>query len=96
MPQAIRGAVFLLVLAFAALSLPARQAYADELAAGKALFEKVCGACHSLDRPRSKKKTEKQWEATVKRMRKYAGTFTQDEARLIVIYLSANYAEGMP
>lgn len=39
-------------------------------AADKALFEKKCGRCHSIDRPLSRKKTLKEWNAIVERMQK--------------------------
>ncbi|MDD5773673.1 MAG: hypothetical protein PHX78_09450 [bacterium] len=38
--------------------------------ADKALFEKKCGKCHSIDRPLSYKKTLKEWNATVDKMQK--------------------------
>lgn len=58
---------------------------------GKALFENSCGKCHSLDRPKSKKKTTEEWETTVLRMKKGGAPITDDEAKLIVNYLSETY-----
>ena len=52
----------------------------------KALFEKKCIQCHTLDRPRSKKKTEKEWSETVMRMKNVNGApITDEEAKIIRI-----------
>jgi cytochrome c5 len=58
---------------------------------GKTLFENNCGKCHNLDRPKSKKKTTDEWETTVLRMKKNEATITDDEAKLIINYLSETY-----
>ena len=58
---------------------------------GKTLFENNCGNCHSLDRPKSIKKTKEEWETTVLRMKKNGAAITDDEAKIIINYLSATY-----
>lgn len=68
---------------------------ADEKAPtdAKALFEAKCGVCHSVDRPKGKKKTREDWEKTVNRMIKNNGArVSDDEAKAIIDYLSKNYA----
>lgn len=58
----------------------------------KDLFEQKCGLCHSLDRPKSKKKTAAEWESTVMRMKNNNGApVTDEDAKMIIEYLSENY-----
>ncbi len=60
----------------------------------KALFEQKCSTCHSIDRPKSKKKTAKEWENTVMRMKNVNGCpITDEEAKIIIDYLSKNYSK---
>jgi mono/diheme cytochrome c family protein len=60
----------------------------------KALFESKCSQCHSTDRPKSKKKTEKEWESTVTRMKNQnRGKITDEEAKIIIGYLTATYGK---
>jgi cytochrome c5 len=58
---------------------------------GKTLFESNCGKCHNLDRPKSKKKTNTEWETTVLRMKQKGMAITDDEAKIIINYLSEIY-----
>lgn len=58
---------------------------------GKTLFENNCGECHNLDRPESKKKTKDEWETTVLRMKQNGAAITDDEAKIIINYLSEIY-----
>ncbi|GAB4409319.1 MAG: hypothetical protein OHK0032_04870 [Thermodesulfovibrionales bacterium] len=59
----------------------------------KALLEQKCSICHSIERPKSQRKTPKQWDDTVMRMRENGCPITDDEAREIIDYLSNNYAK---
>jgi len=60
---------------------------------GKSLFETKCGICHSLDRPKAKKKDRAGWEKTVMRMKNANGCpITDDEAKAIIDHLAKNYA----
>lgn len=60
----------------------------------KALFENKCSQCHSTDRPKSKKKTEKEWESTAMRMKNQnGGKVTDEEAKIIIGYLTATYGK---
>ncbi len=60
----------------------------------KALFENKCSQCHSADKPKSKKKTEKEWESTVMRMKNVNGCkITDEEAKAIIGYLTAAYGK---
>jgi len=56
------------------------------------LFESKCSICHTIDRPKSKKKTKAEWETTVMRMKNKNGCPVSDEeARAIIDYLSEKY-----
>jgi len=56
------------------------------------LFEQKCSICHSIERPKSKIKTRKEWETTVTRMRnEHDAPITDDEARMIIEYLTEHY-----
>lgn len=60
---------------------------------GKAVFEKKCGSCHGLDKARSKKKNEKEWLATVERMKKKGASLNDEETSAVVEYLAKNYGK---
>lgn len=60
----------------------------------KALFEAKCGTCHKADRATSKKKTPKEWQATVTRMKDVRkAPINDEEAAVITNYLSENYGK---
>jgi len=56
------------------------------------LFESKCSICHSIDRPKSKKKSKKGWESTVMRMKNKNGCpINDEEAKIIIDYLAEKY-----
>ena len=58
------------------------------------LFESKCSLCHSIDRPKSKKKSKAGWEATVMRMKNKNGCpITDEEAKMIIDYLDEEYGK---
>lgn len=58
------------------------------------LFESKCSLCHSVDRPKSKKKSKTGWETTVMRMKNKNGlTITDEEANMIINYLADKYGK---
>jgi hypothetical protein len=58
------------------------------------LFERKCGACHSIKKPKSKKKTKAGWEKTVMKMKNvHMAPISSEEARVIVDYLASNYGK---
>lgn len=62
------------------------------------VFEETCSVCHSIDRPKSKKKSRAEWQETVKRMQNVNGArqkadLTDEKARIIINHLSANYGK---
>ncbi len=58
----------------------------------KGLFERKCGTCHTLKRSTSEKRTAREWQRTVLRMKNAMGArITDQEAKEIIEYLSKNY-----
>ncbi len=92
----MRRPVSVISIMIAALLISGVAVYAGEETKtdAKALFEKKCIQCHTLDRPRSKKKTEKEWSETVMRMKNVNGApITDEEAKIIIKYLSETYGK---
>jgi len=84
-------AVFIPVLLVSAVAVYAGE---ETKAEAKALFEKKCIQCHTLDRPRSQRKTEKEWRETVIRMKKENGApITDEQAETIIRYLTETYGK---
>jgi mono/diheme cytochrome c family protein len=84
--------VLFAVLFTAATILPAMAAVDKTAADAQALFEKKCSACHGSDRAKGKKKTARDWESTVMRMKeKKNANISDDEAKAITDYLAKNY-----
>jgi mono/diheme cytochrome c family protein len=85
------AAMYLLIIIFLALSsTPVHSG--EETVDAKSLFEKNCSRCHTIERPKSKKKTKEGWETTVMRMKKVNGCpITDEEAQIIIDYLTRNY-----
>jgi mono/diheme cytochrome c family protein len=88
-----KATLFTLVTSVFFLSTVLCPAAEKEVTDGKTLFENNCGKCHNLDRPKSKKKTSGEWETTVLRMKmkKNGAAITDDEAKLIINYLSETF-----
>jgi mono/diheme cytochrome c family protein len=60
----------------------------------KGLFEAKCGACHSIERPKSKNKTKQEWESTVMRMKNInRSPITDQEAKIIIDYLAERFGK---
>jgi len=86
---------FTTLIATAALTLAATAAFGAEpspLAEGRALFEKNCVTCHSLDRSLSVQSDRAGWEATIKRMIAKGAKLDKAQVDLILGYLSAKSA----
>ncbi|NLT24810.1 MAG: hypothetical protein GXX82_17340 [Syntrophorhabdus sp.] len=76
--------VFLFLFGGAAVGVPAEKG-------GRALFEKKCGACHSIDKPKSQGKTRAEWQATVVRMKGHGAALTDADISAIVDHLARAY-----
>lgn len=58
------------------------------------LFERKCGTCHSIEKPKSKTKTRKEWKKTVMRMKNVnMAPISSKEAQLIVDYLATSHGK---
>jgi mono/diheme cytochrome c family protein len=85
-----------ILLGIGLLVIAGEAAYGADKPAGEAqgLFEKKCSTCHSTSRTTSQKKTAREWERTVSRMKNSLGAqLTDQEATAIVEYLSKNHGE---
>lgn len=59
-----------------------------------ALFESKCSLCHSISRPKSKKKSAEGWRSTVMRMKNSNNCpITDEEAGKIINYLTEHYGK---
>ena len=55
-----------------------------------------CSVCHSEDLITQQRLPRPRWEATVEKMKQWGAEISQDEADLLVRYLSARYHPGAP
>ena len=81
--------IFILALSFALSTLQPPFALAQEK--GAALLEERCSGCHPSSLSKAKKKSHKQWQATVSRMKHKGARLTEDEMEVLVDYLSETY-----
>ena len=58
---------------------------------GAALLEERCSGCHPASVTTSRKKTAKQWQATVSRMPHKGARLTEEEMKTLVGYLSETF-----
>lgn len=73
-------------------------AEAGQQPSGKQLFENNCGACHSLELPRSQRLNRDTWRWVVDDMVNQFGAtwITEEQQRLIIDYLTENYGPDRP
>lgn len=77
----------------AAAAAPSTPAQAD-VAEPKVLFEQKCSICHTVDRATSRQQTREEWTALVKKMQaKQPGSISDDEAKRIVDFLTAEHGK---
>ena len=71
---------------------------ASNTASPQQLFETHCGACHSLELPRSQRLDRKTWRWVVDDMVNQFGAtwITEDQQEIIVDYLAENYGPDRP
>jgi sulfite dehydrogenase (cytochrome) subunit B len=84
-------------IAIFSLAARADEAVTLKEAPGRDIVEGYCGACHSLDYPRSNAHilNRKGWESEVDKMIKAFGApIGAADAKTIVDYLAANYGTG--
>jgi hypothetical protein len=81
------------ILVFLSLAPFLLQSMGQEPVDAKTLFEKKCTTCHSADRAKSLKKTNEEWTKTVTRMKVKTASITNDEAAMIIDYLTKTYGK---
>lgn len=59
----------------------------------KELFETKCSLCHSLDDPRSVRRSYDGWLSTVRRMIGNGAPLTDEEAEVVAGYLAETYGK---
>ena len=91
----IKGTIIaLLGLFFLSVSGNGAETEASPEIMAKNLFENKCSLCHSINRPRSKRKSAEEWRKTVMRMKNVNGCPVSDEqAEIIIDYLTEKYPE---
>lgn len=57
------------------------------------LYEKKCSICHTIERSKSKKKSEQSWRKTVTRMKRNGAPINDEEIEIIIRYLADNYGK---
>ena len=83
------------IIAAAVLTLaaaPALRAETSPLAEGKALYEKTCASCHTLERSLAKKADKAGWEGTIKKMIANGAKLEESQSGQILGYLAAKSA----
>jgi len=86
--------LFACMIGIAFLIVSVAPATGQEKVDAKALFEAKCGTCHKTDKATSKKKTPKEWQATVARMKDVRKAPVNDEeAAIITRYLGEYYGK---
>src|SRR5215475_3289917 len=98
--RSVRLTVLIFILGFAIAALrqppaPAQgaQAQAQEGQASKETLQKVCGACHALDRVTASRRSRAQWEETTDKMINLGAKGTEEEFTSILDYLVQHYGE---
>ncbi len=91
----MKSALFaLFTLCIALLFVSSKDISAGEEKDAGLLFERKCGTCHSIEKPKSSKKTKAEWEKTVMRMKSVnMAPISGEEARVIADYLVRNYGK---
>lgn len=91
----MKSALFaLFTLCIALLFVSSKDISAGEEKDAGLLFERKCGTCHSIEKPKSRKKTKAEWEKTVMRMKSVnMAPISGEEARVIVDHLVRNYGK---
>jgi len=83
-----------LVLALAALLIPAASAQGLPDGKGKDLVESYCASCHGLESVTSQKANKEGWETIVNYMISRGLSATDDEIKTIVEYLAKAFPQA--
>jgi cytochrome c5 len=83
---------FWVTVALAATGFAAGQAQLPD-EPGKKILDGACTACHNLDRIVSKQYDKDSWDGIVQSMRDKGATVSDDEAPVLVEYLTRNFGK---
>src|SRR5436305_2414456 len=89
--ESMRKSSWLLLL----LALPV-VGLAQPPAGAQQAFQKVCGACHSLETVTSQRRTRPQWQESITSMIARGAKGTEEEFSLILDYLTVTYGPTSP
>ncbi len=91
----VGGLVCIAGLAVAGASEPVTP-NADLAARGQGLVLARCGVCHSTDLIDQQRLPQSKWDATVSKMRHWGADLTDEEAQILIAYLSTRYHPDAP
>lgn len=99
----IRVATLCVILGLVGLAIGARAQEEDLVSISAALAPRAeglivarCAVCHSPDLVSQQRLPGDRWQATVEKMKHWGAEISNDEADLLVRYLSARYHPGAP
>src|SRR5258708_29765982 len=61
---------------------------------GKDVVVKACTSCHDADNFTSKKHTKEEWKSVVETMIGYGAEISDEQAEVIITYLTKNYGKS--
>jgi cytochrome c oxidase cbb3-type subunit 3 len=79
------------LLAAVSLAAVADRAQQPDMAASKAVFNKVCGTCHTPESTLATPRTKAQWEESIDKMVQLGAKATDDEFAAVLNYLVSQY-----
>lgn len=90
-----KAAIVLVLSVFGVISTIPQLLWSEEKVDAGKLFERKCSICHTIERPKSKRKTKAEWTKTVTRMKNTNGCpISDEEAGSIIDYLAENFGPG--
>ena len=83
-------------IALSAFFLTATPAFSQDLpnGAGKDVVVKVCTSCHDADTFSSKRHSKEEWKSVVDTMIGYGAEVTDEQATIVVDYLTKNFGKS--
>jgi mono/diheme cytochrome c family protein len=83
-------------IAVAVLLLAPLAGFAQTAAEARETFQRVCGACHSVQTVTSQRRSRAQWQESINSMITRGAKATDEEFSLILDYLAAQYGPSSP
>lgn len=92
----MRNGIAVAALLLAPLAGMAQPASVAREALQREAFQKVCGACHSVDTVTSQRRTRAQWQESITSMVARGAKGTDEEFAAILDYLTVQYGPSSP